>query len=191
MRGDVPSRAAGQSANCAEAPAPFEHPSRRWYADHGPAVYRYLRFQLPTADDTEDLTAETFLRVVRASERFSPELASARTWIFRIARNVLRDYYRAKRLRRHVGLGALRDLAIDAPSVEERLLWEEQVASLLLGLDTLSVDDRELLSLRYGSDLSAAEIGDLIGAREAAVRTRVWRALARLRKVVASPGGEG
>lgn len=172
-------------------PAFREHPSHTWYFEHGSAVYRYLRFQLPGADEAEDLAAETFLRVVRASAQFRPERASARTWIFRIARNVLRDYYRAQRVRRHVGIGALRDLAVDAPSVEERLLWEERVASLLLGLETLSADDRELLSLRYGSDMSAAEIGQVVGAREAAVRTRVWRALARLRKVVSSPGGEG
>jgi RNA polymerase sigma-70 factor (ECF subfamily) len=155
-----------------------------WYAAHGEEIYRYLRFQCDSADLAEDLVAETFLRAVRAEERFDPARASARTWLYRIARNVLRDHQRAERVRRHVPVEALRDVAIDAPSAEERLLRQERVMRLLDGVASLPETDRELLGLHYGGGLGLHEIAALQGLRPGAVRSRLWRALGRLREAL-------
>lgn len=152
-----------------------------WYEEHGGALYGYLRFHLRSADEAEELMAETFLRAVRAAERFEAARGPARAWLFRIAQNVLRDHRRRGRRARPVPLGAFRDLVSPAPSVEERLLWEEETAALLAAVGELSPADQELIALRYGSGLTAAGIADLVGARETAVRTRLWRALRRLR----------
>ncbi len=152
-----------------------------WYAEFGQAVYSYVRFHLDSADAAEDVTSETFLKAVRSTERFDPERGSARVWIFRIAQNALRDHFRHARIRRHLPIGALRDLASDAPSPEERLLWEEQVAALLDGIAQLGNSDRELLSLRYGSGLDHSVIGEILGLSEGSVRTRTYRALRRLK----------
>jgi RNA polymerase sigma-70 factor (ECF subfamily) len=78
----------------------------------------------------------------------------------------------------------MRDLASDTPSPEERLLWEEQVARLLDAVAELGPRDREIIGLRYGSGMETTEIADVLGIREPAVRTRLWRALARLREVM-------
>jgi len=157
---------------------------REWYEAHGAAIYSYLRFHLPSADAAEDVTAETFFKAVRAADRFDPARGEARLWLFRIARNALRDYQRRDRLRRHLPMGHLRDLVAEAPSPEERLLWEEQVGRLLAAMAGLPLRDRELIGLRYGSDLDSAEIGALLDLKESAVRTRLWRALKRLRAVL-------
>jgi len=154
---------------------------RVWYDAHGRAIYRYLRFHLESADAADDLTADVFLRVLEAGHRYDPAKADARTWIFGIARNALRDHFRRLRVRRHVTVDALRDLAGDAPSPEERLLRAEEIAQLLAAVRTLGARDQELIALRYGSELPFAEIGRVLGLGEAAVRTRLWRALARLR----------
>jgi RNA polymerase sigma-70 factor (ECF subfamily) len=157
---------------------------RLWYEAHGSAVYNYFRFLVRSPDDAEELTAETFLRVVRHASRYDESKASARTWILRIAQNMMRDQWRTERRRKHVSVDSLRDLAIDAPSSEERLVREEQVAQLLEGISELPEADQELISLRYSGGLDHREIASLLGIREAAVRTRLWRALARLREVV-------
>ena len=78
----------------------------------------------------------------------------------------------------------MRDLAVEAPSPEERLLWEEQVSRLLASVAELSPKDREIISLRYGSGLETAEVAEVLGVREAVVRTRLWRALHRLRAIM-------
>jgi RNA polymerase sigma factor (sigma-70 family) len=157
-----------------------------WYEAYGSQLYGYLRFHVPSPDVAEDLTAEVFLRAVRSHHRFNPSLGSPRAWLFRIARNALRDHQRQSRRRRLVSIAGMRDLSCDAPSPEERLLWEEEVGRLLAALAELSSKDREIIGLCYGSDMSVAEAGEVLGLRATAARTRLWRALGRLRKALSS-----
>jgi RNA polymerase sigma-70 factor (ECF subfamily) len=161
-----------------------DSPCRAWYQEHGRAIYSYLRFQVSSADEADDLTAEVFLRAVRSAGRFDPARGSARAWLFRIAQNLARDHARQARRHRQVSLSGMRDLRSDAPSAEERLLWQEQVERLLASLAELGKADRDLVSLRYGSGLTTAEVAEVLGVREPAVRTRLWRALRRLREML-------
>ena len=167
----------------AVSPTP-ESLCQTWYEAYGRAVYSYVRFHLPSADAAEDVTADTFLKAFRSAHRFDESKGNPRTWIFRIAQNTLRDWQRRARLRRHLPLGSMRDLASETPSPEERLLWEEQVSRLLASVAELGPRDREIISLRYGSGLETSEMADMLGLRESAVRTRLWRALGRLRVVL-------
>jgi RNA polymerase sigma-70 factor (ECF subfamily) len=162
-------------------PAELTELCGEWYQAHGAAVYGYFRFHAPAIDVAEDLTAETFLKLVRSAGRYDPAQGSVRGWILAIARNVLRDWGRRGRLRQYVPLGNLLDLACDAPSPEERLLREEEVSRLLDAVATLTDAERELIGLRYGSELDSAEVARLLGLSEGSVRTRLWRALGRLR----------
>jgi RNA polymerase sigma-70 factor, ECF subfamily len=165
--------------------APIASPGEQWYAEFGSRIYRYLRYHVASADEAEELTAETFLRAVRAAGAFDPERGSPKAWLFRIAQNVLRDARRRERRRVAVPIEALRDLICEAPSPEERLLQQEEVRGLLAAMADLPERDREVVSLRYGSDLEYAEIAGVLGIREGAVRTRLWRALSRLRECLA------
>ncbi len=158
---------------------------REWYQAHGAAVYNYFRFHVPQADVAEDLTAETFLKVVRAADRFDPLKGSPKAWILTVARNVLADWRRRARLRQYVTLGTMHDLIHDAPSPEERLLREEEVGRLLDAVATLGHAERELVGLRYGSGLDTAEVAQILGISEGSVRTRLWRVLGKLRGVLA------
>lgn len=162
-------------------PGAVEERCREWYENYGSAVYRYVRFHLSSADAAEDVTSDTFLKAFRSADRYDPSKGEVRTWLFRIAQNTLRDHLRRARIRRHLPIGSMRDLASDAPSAEERLLWEEQVSRLLEAVATLSRADAEIISLRYGSGLDTAAVAEVLGIRESAVRTRLWRALTRLR----------
>lgn len=159
---------------------------RDWYEAHGASVYGYLRFHLDSIDEAEDLTADVFLRAIAAADRFDPTRGTAKNWLLRIARNALRDHLRRERRRRPAPPGAMFDLRSEAPSPEERLLWEEEVARLLAAVAVLGQGDREVIGLRYGSGLDTAETAAVLGVRQAAVRTRLWRALARLRKELES-----
>jgi len=169
----------------AVAPDAAEALCRGWYEAYGGAVYNYLRFHVPEPDIAEDLTAETFLHVVRAADHFDPGKGSARAWILTVARNALADWRRRARLRQYVPIGNLRDLVFEAPSPEERLLREEEVGRLMDRIANLSPADRELIGLRYGSELDTAEMAAVLGVHAGTVRTRLWRALRRLREELA------
>ncbi len=181
----VPDRRSGATAPGAPAAQAAESDAvAGWYAAYGRMVYNYARFHLASPDAAEDVTAETFLKVFRAAERYDAGRGSPRIWILRIARNTLRDHLRRARLRSYVPIGAMRDLVWEAPSPEERLIREEQVARLLAAVAELPARDREIVSLRYGSELDTAQVAAILGLRESAVRTRLWRALARLRSLL-------
>jgi RNA polymerase sigma-70 factor (ECF subfamily) len=168
----------------AGAELPASAVCQEWYETYGDVLYSYLRFHLPSPDLAEDLTAEVFLRALKAYDRYNPSSASPRPWLFRIAQNALRDYHRQAKRRPLLTMALMRDLECDAPSPEERLLWEEEVAGLLAGMEELAPKDREIIGLCYGSELSISEAGEILGLSDTATRTRLWRALGRLRKIL-------
>ena len=181
----VPRTPGSPSASSSPPLAEGEALCREWYQAYGVAVYNYFRFHVPLPDVAEDLTAETFLKVVRAIDRFDPLKGTPKAWILTVARNVLTDWRRRARLRQYVTLGTMHDLAYEAPSPEERMLREEEVGRLLDAVATLAEADRELIGLRYGSGLDTAEVAQLLGISEGSVRTRLWRVLGRLRGAMA------
>ncbi len=157
---------------------------REWFEAHGSAVYNFFRFHVPLPDVAEDLTAETFFKVVRSAGRFDPKRGTSKAWILTVARNVLADWRRRARVRQYVAIGAMHDLIYDAPSPEERLMKEEEVGRLLNAVASLAAVDRELIGLRYGSGLDTAEMAEILDISEGNVRTRLWRVLGRLRKAL-------
>jgi RNA polymerase sigma-70 factor (ECF subfamily) len=168
-----------------DAPAePVAASCQEWYEAYGPAVYGFLRFHVATADEAEDLTADVFLRAVRAADQFDVSRGPARAWLLGIARHTLTDHRRREGRRRTVPVGSLRDLRCDAPSPEERLLRRERVTLLLAAVAELTRADQEIIGLRYGSGLDTGETAAVLGLGEAVVRTRLWRALGRLRRVL-------
>ncbi len=180
----MPSSPVASGPKLSHLPDTLDQRHAAWYEEFGPAIYRYVRFHLPTADAAEDVTADTFLKAFRAGDRFDATKGTPEAWLFRIAKNTVRDHLRRARIRRHVSIGQMRDLACDAPSAEERLLFEERVARLLAAVAELSEADREVISLRYGSGFDTAHMAEVLGLRESAVRTRLWRALSRLRALM-------
>jgi RNA polymerase sigma-70 factor (ECF subfamily) len=72
---------------------------RSAYNAHGAELYRFAHRQLGDGGAAQDVVQETFLRAWRASERFDPKVASLRTWLFSITRNVVIDQARREAIR--------------------------------------------------------------------------------------------
>jgi RNA polymerase sigma-70 factor (ECF subfamily) len=89
----------------------------------------------------------------------------------------------------HVSLDRVPDLVIDTPSPEERILSEERMQKLLNCNRTLRPADQEILSLRYGAELSNHEIAETLGITDNAAAVRVHRALSRLKAALEATDG--
>lgn len=80
-----------------------DHPDtvdlRAAYNAHGAELYRFAHRQLGDAGAAQDVVQETFLRAWRGSDRFDPDIASLRTWLFAIARNAVIDQVRRVAIR--------------------------------------------------------------------------------------------
>lgn len=155
---------------------------------HG-LIYRLTRAR----DVAEELTQETFLRVVRTIEEYVDD-GRFEAWLFRIAANLARDHARKSSRRGAMASleagrghdGAVREPP-DGRGVEPaRILAEEEQAERLNAcLGAMPEADREILLLRHFSELSFQEIADLLEIPLGTALARAHRALKRLRAAFA------
>ena len=159
------------------------HPAREadWdalYADQLPRVYNYFRYRVGSGPVAEDLTSLTFEKAWTARHRYRRDLAAFSTWLMTIARNVATDHYR--RRRDHAPLEAAEHVA-GGEDPQALAVRREQHERLLRLLTALPERDRELVSLKYGADLTNREIARQLRLTETNVGTLLHRAVLKLR----------
>lgn len=149
------------------------------YESHRLAVYRYLRTRTATEDDAIELTSITFERALRSIDRFRPSGGGFLAWLLRIARNAAIDA--SRRLPTiELDVGLVDGLIDNRP--EDAVLASERRRSVARALATLPELQRDAVVLRYGAGLTARQIGEVIGKREAATQKLLRRALMSLRE---------
>lgn len=153
------------------------------YDAHGGELYRFA--VRATGDDgaSQDIVQEIFLRAWRSADRFDPELASLRVWLFAIARNVVVDHHRAIGAR--PWLRGLTDQPDDVgPPVadhSEHLVHEWVVEA---ALERLGEEQRQALTETYLRDRPYAEVAAELGIPVGTLRSRVFYGLKALRVVM-------
>ena len=155
----------------------------RLYAEHAELLFAFLAYRTGDRVLAEDLLADTFERVIRARRRYDPRRGSAKTWIYSIALNLLRDHAR-RRTAESRALERAHSVAVagegeDAP--ERALEAVEHRDVVWRALAGLSDEEREAIALRFGGDLTNPEIAKLTGERLTTVEGRVYRGLGKLR----------
>lgn len=149
--------------------------------------YRTAYLLLADAQEAEDVVQEGFLKAYDALGRFR-EGAAFRPWILTIVANEARN-------RRLAAARRMRLIALAAssgqgdghdPSPEAAAVAKEQREHLLDALRDLAVDDRLVIIYRYFSQLTEAEMADALGCARGTVKSRLSRALGRLRAILAA-----
>lgn len=151
------------------------------YAEHAEPLLGFLIYRTGDRALAEEVLADTFERVLRSRSRFNPRRGGAKTWIYSIALNRLRDLARRReaeeRALRRSEAGAPQAAADAADRVEQR----STVAAALGELDEM---EREAVALRYGADLSVAEVAKTLGVKVSTAEGRIYRGLRRLRELL-------
>ena len=156
-------------------------------------AFRVAYLVTGSAAEAEDAAQEGFLRAYHALDRFRPG-APFRPWLLRIVGNAARNRRAAAARHPTLALSAAEDRPLDDParSPEAAALAAEQRRELLLALNALREDDRTVIACRYFLDLSEAETADALGCARGTVKSRLSRALGRLRQqLAASPAASG
>ncbi|MGH9212841.1 MAG: RNA polymerase sigma factor [Acidimicrobiales bacterium] len=148
------------------------------YRDHATAVWRYARARVPSDADAEDLTSDVFTRILWAVEGYDACRGTPRAWLMGIASKAVADFWRRRRLEEP---HAEPPEAVDPVDMVDRSATAGEVRALL---DVLSDREREVVSLRFGAELSSAEIGESMGISPTA-RMLLHRAVTKLRGVMA------
>ncbi len=139
-------------------------------------VYSFVAYRLGEGPDAEDVTSETFARAVRYRDSYQRSKGEPIAWLTGIARRCIAE---------HVGH------AVEIPTAEtvgaDRLELEDtwvEALDVRRAVGALEPRDRELIGLRYGADLTARQIGELLDMRTNAVEVALHRALDRLRTLM-------
>ena len=136
-------------------------------------------------DGSDDIFQESWIRVVRARDRFDPERRFS-TWLFQIANNLCRDRWRRLSARgRAVEAFTRESIATRAPSTEPKIHEPDTMRARVLSLPE---KQREVLILRYYQDLSEAEIADVLGIPKGTVKSRMHTAVKALRQLMEDEG---
>jgi RNA polymerase sigma-70 factor (ECF subfamily) len=138
----------------------------------------------------DDLTQETFVRIHRARGTFAPG-AAALPWMFAIARNAFLDHTRRELVRRNSRANAAqpREASLDTQG-DAVLAAREMMDVVRKTLETLPMLQREAFVLIRFEGLSVLEAAQILGASEAAVKVRAFRAYEALREALERETGD-
>ena len=154
------------------------------YLIHFDRIYSYLHLSVGDRHDAEDLTTQTFLKMLEAIGRFRWQSAPFSAWLFRIAHNLAIDHFRAGR--RVQAEDEVPEVAgQEESSAEQQAMDSLGQAGMLALIARLSPEQRQVLTLKFLFGFANSEVAGILGKTEGAVKSLQHRALATLQKHVA------
>ena len=150
---------------------------------HQQPVFRFAYLLLGDPDDAEDITQETFLRAYDHLRRFDTT-RPLRPWLLSITANLSRNRRRSAGRYLNAISRAFRLEPQTSPNVEERSELDQDSHQLWKAVRRLSTDDQQVVYLRFFLDLSVAEAAQALDVAEGTVKSRLNRALGRLRAII-------
>lgn len=159
------------------------------------AVFAYLLTRADRRETAKDLLQEVFLRIWHQSHvARKMGLEASRHWVYRIARNLVIDYYRRRATRDSAAEEAMRESAtreMVAASAADVVEAKEQASRLEEAIRRLPEDLHQVFVLRHVGDMTSTEIGEMLGVPAGTVRYRLSTARKQLQRELAMRNGEG
>lgn len=150
-----------------------------WFDEHGESVLTYILLMLKDYQQAEDLTQETFIKAYRHQKQFENK-SSVKTWLFSIAHNVTKDYFRKKHPLQHY-LGLTMEEKDCKPIPEQIVAMKFQNEELYRAIQRLKPSYRHVIILRKLKELSTAETAIVLNWSESKVKMTLKRALGELK----------
>jgi len=154
------------------------------YLIHFDRIYGYLHVSVGNKHDAEDLTTQTFLKMIESINKFRWQSAPFSAWLFRIAHNLAMDHFRARR-RWQPEEEVPEPEGAEASSAEDEALQSIGRRSMLELIENLSHDQQQVLTLKFVFNFSNGEAATILDKTEGAVKSLQHRALTSLQKQVA------
>jgi RNA polymerase sigma-70 factor (ECF subfamily) len=153
-------------------------------------IYKYVYYRTGNVADAEDLTARIFERAMKHIGRYQDQGVPFSAWLYRIAHNLVANWYRDRSRRTFVALEDVSQWMMTDHGPEFAAQLMEDKEALQEAISSLPAERQELLMLKYIERLSNAEIGDVMGRSEGAVKSLYHRTLLSLREELAGQESE-
>lgn len=153
------------------------------YEEYFTRIYRYIVVRIQNQTEAEDLTEQVFIKALDSGPSFTWRGAPISSWLFKIARNQVIDYWRANKLK---NIQLLDESIVDEMTGPEGVaLKNEEIRQMIQAVDELTEAQRDVIELRFAGGLSNAEVANLLGKSEGSVKVMQHSALRALRRKLA------
>lgn len=156
------------------------------YDFYAPKIYRFVRLKVDSQETAQDLTSEAFMKIWqhlyeqrKIKERFQ-------SLLYKIARNLVIDFYRAKSVREILiedGLEEFSNLEEEETS-HELVIHKEEIIEIRKAIAQIHPNYQDVVVWHYLEELSISEIADILDKNEGTVRVLLHRAVRALRGVI-------
>ena len=153
------------------------------YLIHFDRIYSYLHVSVGNRHDAEDLTTQTFLKMLEKIGTFKWQSAPFSAWLFRIAHNLAMDHFRSRR-RWQPEEEVPEPPGEEEPSAELVAMKTIGRESMLKLIEGLSPEQQQVLTLKFVFNLPNAEVAAILDKTEGAIKSLQHRALVSLQKQV-------
>ncbi len=153
------------------------------YADR---VYGYILLKIGDAADAEDLTEQVFVRALEKINSYSWRGVPFIAWLFRIARNQVIDYLRAKRTT--YSLDTASNLSCPEPGPEKMVELNLSRKELGWAISQLTEAQQQVIALKFAGGLKNAEVAQVMNKSEGAIKALQHSAIAALRRIYVKNG---
>ena len=159
----------------------------RLYEGHFDKIYCYMFLRVGDRGEAEDMTQQVFLKALQSIPDFRWKGTPVSAWLFRIAHNLVIDYWRKEKKRATIPL----DESVAGTGMDPELMAEHRLAikQLVSATKRLTEAQREVIGLRFAGGLSVAEVAEVMGKSQGAVKALQHSAIVALRKALSV--GEG
>jgi RNA polymerase sigma-70 factor (ECF subfamily) len=153
------------------------------YLIHFDRIYSYLHMSVGSKHDAEDLTTQTFMKMLESIGRFRWQSAPFSAWLFRIAHNLAMDHFRARR-RWQPEADVPEPPGEAEPSAELEAMQSIGRQSMLELIEKLSPEQQQVLTLKFVFNFPNADVAKILDKTEGAIKSLQHRALASLQKQI-------
>lgn len=154
----------------------FETVYERYYMD----VFRFYRKRTDSLQDAEDLTADVFLYCYKNFDRFDPTKSSITTWLYLIAKSLLKTHYRDRK--QNLNLSDFEEwLLSDDPEITRAVYLEQLRGCIAQHIRLMPEKYQKALIMRYFYDKDFDEIAKALHTSYGNVRVIISRAISKLR----------
>jgi RNA polymerase sigma-70 factor (ECF subfamily) len=151
------------------------------YERYTERIFNYVYYRTGNVHDAEDLTARVFQRAMNHIHSYTDRGVPFSAWLYRIAHNLVANWHRDRSRKQEIPIDDLPVLPTKADHPETTLVRTEEQDSLLRLIRRLPSERQTLLILKFVENLSNAEIGQIMGRSEGAVKSLYHRTLLSLR----------
>ncbi len=151
------------------------------YELYAERIYKYIYYRTSNHAETEDLTSRVFERALKHISHYENRGVPFSAWLYRIAHNLVANYHRDRSRRQLISLESISQWHIYEDGPELAIETDEDKETLLRAVHRLPADRRDLLLMKYVEKMPNAEIGDIMGRSEGAIKSLYHRTLLALR----------